>query len=375
MVAHKIENLKRPGQSVETTLSEHCDPPQYYVSAKEVKLRLEGKSQKRFLIAYKSVTSPTNERTMIISFLPICGVAHSMSVVFLGVTQNELWACFVANLNSLVLDYVANQKVGGVNLSYFFVRQFPILPPEAYTPADIAYIAPRVLELVYTAYDLRPFAEDMGYPGEPFRWDEVRRAQLRAELDATYARLYGLTRDELRYILDPKEVHGEDFPGETFRVLKDKEIRLYGEYRTRRLVLEAWDGLEGVEVNSYTGKQVDELRETSKPFSVTSEPPAPAVKPENRSIVKPENVKPVKPENLTPENLKPETQPMLSDFGLYKCPLCEKMVMGYEKERHSAEVHGGKSVEWVKVREGCLQIFRAKCGRTLKAETVLKFIA
>ena len=57
---------------------------------------------------------------------------------------------------------------------------------------------------------------------ESFRWDEVRRAQLRAELDAYYARLYGLTRDELRYILDPKEVHGEDFPGETFRVLKEK---------------------------------------------------------------------------------------------------------------------------------------------------------
>ncbi len=80
--------------------------------------------------------------------------------------------------------------------------------------------------------------------GEPLRLDEVRRAQLRAELDAYYARLYGLTRDELRYILDPKEVHGEDFPGETFRVLKDKEIRQLGEYRTRRLVLEAWDKME-----------------------------------------------------------------------------------------------------------------------------------
>lgn len=78
-----------------------------------------------------------------------------------------------------------------------------------------------------------------------FRWDEVRRAQLRAELDAYYARLYGLTRDELRYILDPKEVYGEDFPGETFRVLKEKEVKAFGEYRTRRLVLEAWDRLEG----------------------------------------------------------------------------------------------------------------------------------
>ena len=66
---------------------------------------------------------------------------------------------------------------------------------------------------------------------------------MRGELDAYYARLYGLTRDELRYILDPQDVHGPNFPGETFRVLKEKEIKKYGEYRTRRLVLEAWDRL------------------------------------------------------------------------------------------------------------------------------------
>jgi len=38
-------------------------------------------------------------------------------------------------------------------------------------------------------------------------------------------------------------VYGPDFPGETFRVLKEREIKQYGEYRTRRLVLEAWDWL------------------------------------------------------------------------------------------------------------------------------------
>lgn len=36
--------------------------------------------------------------------------------------------------------------------------------------------------------------------------------------------------------------HG--LPRETFGMLKEKEIRLYGEYRTSRLVLEAWDRLE-----------------------------------------------------------------------------------------------------------------------------------
>jgi hypothetical protein len=34
---------------------------------------------------------------------------------------------------------------------------------------------------------------------------------------------------------------GVDYPSETFRVLKEKEIAEFGEYRTRRLVLEAWD--------------------------------------------------------------------------------------------------------------------------------------
>jgi len=77
-------------------------------------------------------------------------------------------------------------------------------------------------------------------PLPPFKWDEERRAVLRAELDAYYAKLYGLTEEELRYILDPKDVHCEDFPSQTSRVLKDKETRLYNEYRTKRLILEAW---------------------------------------------------------------------------------------------------------------------------------------
>jgi hypothetical protein len=90
---------------------------------------------------------------------------------------------------------------------------------------------------------MQPFAQDMEYDGPPFIWNEQRRAILRAELDAYYAKLYGLTRDELRYILDPSDVYGPDFPSETFRVLKNSETKKYGEYRTQRLVLAAWDML------------------------------------------------------------------------------------------------------------------------------------
>lgn len=52
-----------------------------------------------------------------------------------------------------------------------------------------------------------------------------------------------LTCLELRYFLDPTCFSGPDFPGKTFRVLKENQIRKYGEYRTRRLVLEAWGRL------------------------------------------------------------------------------------------------------------------------------------
>src|SRR5205085_5830553 len=124
----------------------------------------------------------------------------------------------------------------------------PVLPPSFYTSADLAFIVPRVLELTFTSQSMAPFARDLGYEGPPFRWDRDRRAQLRAELDAWYARAYGLTRDELRYILDPADVKGAEYPSETFRVLKNHEIKRFGEYRTARLVLQAWDAMERGEV-------------------------------------------------------------------------------------------------------------------------------
>jgi hypothetical protein len=154
------------------------------------------------------------------------------------------YACIYANLSTIVFDFAVRRKVGGVNINFFHVNQFPVLPPAFYTPDRLAFITPRVLELTYTSHALAPFARDLGHDGPPFRWNDDRRAHLRAELDAFYARAYGLTRTELRYILDPADVKGADYPSETFRVLKKNEEARYGEYRTRRLVLAAWDRFE-----------------------------------------------------------------------------------------------------------------------------------
>jgi hypothetical protein len=148
-----------------------------------------------------------------------------------------------------VLDFVGRHKVGGVHLNFFIAKQLPVLPPASYGDADLRFIVPRVLELTYTAQDLKPWAEALGYDGPPFPFDPDRRVRMRAELDAYYARLYGLTREDLCYILDPASVMGGDFPSETFRVLKQNEEREFGEYRTQRLVLEAWDRLHPGESN------------------------------------------------------------------------------------------------------------------------------
>ena len=251
-VKTNLDNIVRAGQPDPTNLEQYRDhtystKPQSWVSASEVELRVQGAWDREWILVFKSVTSPTNERTFIASLIPKAGVANSLICVFTG-TSPELTAALYANLNSLVMDSIARNKVGGLNLNFFYVKQFPVLPPNHYGESDLEFIRPRVVELTYTANDMASWARDMGHIGEPFTFEPARRAQLRAELDAWYARAYGLTRDELRYILDPADVMGEDYPSETFRGLKKNEEREFGEYRTQRLVLEAWEKLERGEI-------------------------------------------------------------------------------------------------------------------------------
>lgn len=234
--------------SRDVTLAEKQNPtfeptPRYWVPKKEVAERLSLKGWTRgWLMGWRDISLSSVERTTIGSTIPASGVGHPFPLYFVDYGM-PLAVCLTANLSSLTLDFVARQKVGGTHLTYGYLNQFPILPPSTYTEADLAFIVPRVLELTYTSHSMAPFARDLDHEGPPFAWDEDRRAQLRAELDAWYALAYGLSRDELRYVLDPKDVMGADYPSETFRVLQNNEMRKFGEYRTRRLVLAAYDEL------------------------------------------------------------------------------------------------------------------------------------
>ena len=283
------ENNNRPVQQVETPQidlesAEYFSEPAYFIHENSV---LNVFSQRSHIFGFKSVTSPTNERTFIGTIVPFSGVGNSLPIILfndkIGIIEKLQ---FYTNVSSLILDFVAKQKVGGVNLNFFYVNQFPVLVLKSLSQRELIYVVSKTIELYYTSWDIKAFADDVwkesdvnlraaikqqwyankaatgghewappewceiapeGCPLPPFKWDEERRAVLKAELDAIYAKFYGLTTEELRYILDPQDVYGPDFPGETFRVLKEKEIKQFGEYRTRRLVLEAWGRLNSEE--------------------------------------------------------------------------------------------------------------------------------
>jgi hypothetical protein len=130
---------------------------------------------------------------------------------------------------------LARQRIGGTHLSNYILEQTPCPTPADLNSAVRAFIAPRALELIYTAWDLHRFAVATGYNGPPFRWDEDRRFLLRCELDATYFHLYGLSGEDAARILD------------TFLITRRKEEQQFGEYHTKRVILEIYDAMAEAE--------------------------------------------------------------------------------------------------------------------------------
>lgn len=247
--------------------------PRYWVRSSEVDESLSQFSwNRRWLLAWRDIANAKVERTITFAVIPWTGVGDTASLLFPS-HDALLCVCLMSNLNALVLDYCARQIVGGTHMTFGYLKQLPVLLPSFYSSGRKSFVRDRALELTYTSHSLTAFARDLGHNGPPFTWDEGRRAQLRADLDAFYARAYHLDRDELRYILDPADVKGPDYPSETFRVLKEKEIRQLGEYRTRRLVLEAWDRMEADATFANLGLGVSQIAGTAptiqKPALVT----------------------------------------------------------------------------------------------------------
>lgn len=234
------------------SVKEHDDPnlealARYWLKGSDVQAALQMKSGSRCLHGWRKITNSGNERTFVPFVFPLAAAGDSCLLWFTkDPTQAPL---LLATMSSIVFDYVARQKISGSNMQYFLVKQLVSPAPDFFvraaswqrnrTLAD--WIVPLVLELSYTSWRLRPYAQDLGDNGPPFRWDPERRALLRADLDAGFFHVYGLNRVEAEHVLD------------SFTVVRKYEERDFGDYRTKRLVLEAFDRMAVAIVNGGTG--------------------------------------------------------------------------------------------------------------------------
>lgn len=220
----------------------------------------------KWLIGWRDITNATNERTLLVSALPRVAVGNSYPLLLMpGISPAQRLA-FEAIADSLAVDYVARQKVGGVHINYFYLKQFPFLrPDDLNAPAPFAtqqrlgeWILPRALELIYTAQDLRPLAADCGYEAAPFQWNDERRFALRCDLDAAMFHLYlrcdrsggwALASNESAAQLAGVRKHFETprdaaaYMMEQFPIVRQKDLDTYGQYRTKTRILEIYDAM------------------------------------------------------------------------------------------------------------------------------------
>lgn len=270
---HHWATYNEDGTTRDFTLREKRDAstvvlPRYWVAEREVEEKLAMKKWKRdWLLGWRDVTNATNERTAIVSIFPRSAVGNNLAISTLSVLDARLTAGLQACLASFVVDFVTRLKVGGVHLNFFIAEQLPVITPHAIS-SHARFFVPRVLELCYSADDMTPFARDLGDAGAPFRWNEDRRSVIRAELDALFFHLYGISRDDANYILD------------TFPIVKRKDEAKYGRYRTKELILSNYDRMAA------SGVSLDTPLVDGENFTSTLTPP-PGHGPRHRSGVAP----------------------------------------------------------------------------------------
>jgi hypothetical protein len=174
-------------------------------------------------------------------------------------------------------------------LKYYVLRQLPIpevtaflQPAGWYREASLReWIGSRVVELIYTSWDINAFGADCMYGGPPFRWDEDRRFLLRTELDAAFFHLYLGSPDEWERDASPAlkaklptPRHAVDHIMGTFNLVRDADVEAHGTYRTKDTILSIYD-------------EMAEAISKGKPYQTRLDPP-----PADPSCRHPESTRP-----------------------------------------------------------------------------------
>ena len=270
----------------ELTLAELKSPTsfvvsRYWLESKILNERFPG----RWFFVYRMIARATDEHTTLACIIPCRPCVNSLSIIENISAMNA--AAQVAEVNSFVHDYCARQKVSGTNFNHWIWHQLPILQfakieaPLSWAVARLPlrdWLLPRVLELTYTAWDLEAFAQDCGWFGPPFRWEEERRFLLRCELDAAFFHLY--LGPETEWSQQPEALtktfpsprHAVDYILDTFPIVKRKdeartaekntagEIVKPGRYITKDTILEIYHAMQ-------------ESIRTSQPYQTRLDPP------------------------------------------------------------------------------------------------------
>jgi hypothetical protein len=254
----QTEAQANQGKLPELDSQQHSDPnrlaiPRYWVDCSEVNARLKDRWEFQWFIGWRDICRNTDSRTAIASVLPRVAIGGTTYLMLPVEQKPAAIACLYCTLCTFAFDYVVRQKLGGTHLNLMPMKQLPVLSPGGFEQSChwdrsqtlAGWIGQRVLELTYTAHDLKSFANDCGYTGDPFVWNEDRRFQLRCELDAAFFHLYGISEADADYIM------------ETFPIVKAKDIEAHGTYRTKDTILRLYREFSRP---SLTSSQIDMLK-------------------------------------------------------------------------------------------------------------------
>jgi hypothetical protein len=232
--------------------------PRYWVS-KEKAEAAGAKGAFGWQLLYRFSAYPDNERTMIAWIAPAYPSTHIAPRILLPdiekseqpLNRTAKYGFLLAALNSFCFDFFLRRRMSRQGVDFFILKQTLVPHSENFGSLKVSedFLFIRILELTYTAWDLEPFAQDCGFNGPPFRWDEARRFLLRCELDAAFFHLYGIERDDVAYIID------------TFPIVKRKDEAAHGSYRTRDTILDIYDAMQ-------------QAMTTGQPYQTRLEPPA-----------------------------------------------------------------------------------------------------
>lgn len=182
--------------------------PRYWVEIKNGRKAVLGRQvdenqilgYEKYRLAYRTIASNTNERTLICTIIPNCFTGNSLNIS--ENLDNTTQLICTSFLNSFLIDWFLRQQVT-TNINMFYIYQLPV-PRLKKTDKWFKPIIEKTAKLICTTQEFADLWEEV----MPTNWDanvsansEEERNQLRAELDGIIANIYGLTEEEFTYIL------------------------------------------------------------------------------------------------------------------------------------------------------------------------------